>query len=49
MLDNDIPMDLLEAIFLSVIMHAVDHVSSHRILWGLRIKLGFDWDQPSTM
>ena len=46
--DNQIPMDLLEALFLSIIMHAVDHVLGYRILWGLNFKFGFDWENPST-
>jgi len=47
--DNQIPMDLLEALFLSVIMHAVDHVLADRIMWGLNFKLDFDWERPSTL
>lgn len=49
MRDNEIPMDLLEPVFLSIIVHAVDHVHGHRVLWGLNFKFGFDWEQPSTM
>ena len=46
--DNQIPMNLLEGLFLSIIMHAVDHVLGDRILWGLNYKFGFDWENPST-
>lgn len=49
MADNDIPMDLLEALFLSIVVHAADHVLGYRILWGLNFKFGFDWEKPSTM
>ncbi|CAM9729923.1 unnamed protein product [Ectocarpus sp. 6 AP-2014] len=49
MRDNQIPMDLLEALFLSIVMHAVDHVLANRIMWGLNFKLDFfDWERPST-
>ena len=40
MADHDIPMELNEAIFLSVVMHASDHVLSARLAWGL--KFGMD-------
>lgn len=47
MVDHDIPMELYEAIFLSVIMHSTDHVLLYRLMWGL--KFGIDpWDKNTV-
>lgn len=41
MRDNGISLDLQEGLFLSVIMHALDHVIITRMLWGVRYKIDF--------
>ena len=46
MRDNAIPLDLQESIFLSCIIHAIDHVLGARILWG--IKYNIDFNSEST-
>ena len=41
MRDNAIPLELQEGLFLSVVMHALDHVIITRKLWGVRYKIDF--------
>lgn len=44
MADHDIPMELHEAIFLSVVVHSSDHILARRLQWGL--KFGMDpWEK----
>lgn len=42
MRDNAIPLDLQEGLFLSCIMHAVDHIIADRILWGIKFKFDYN-------
>eukprot|EP00752_Nemacystus_decipiens_P015748 g14060.t1 len=46
MLDHDIPMEFLEAMFLSGVMHAIDHVQGSRLMWGLNFELDL-WEKPT--
>lgn len=45
MIDHGIPMVLQEAVFLSVVMHAIDHVQGSRCMWGLKFELDL-WERP---
>lgn len=47
MRDNGIPMDLQEGLFLSTIMHAVDHVLTNRILWGIKFKIDYNGERQT--
>lgn len=47
MRDNDIPLDLQESMFLSGVMHAVDHVLTNRILWGIKFKIDYDGERET--
>ncbi|CAM9160831.1 unnamed protein product [Laminaria digitata] len=42
MRDNSIPLDMQEGIFLSCIIHAIDHVLGTRLLWGIKYKIDFN-------
>ena len=42
MRDNGIPLDLQEGIFLSCIMHAIDHVLGTRMMRGIKYKIDFN-------
>lgn len=42
MRDNAIPLDLQEGIFLSCILHAIDHVLGTRMLRGIKYKIDFN-------
>lgn len=41
MRDNDIPYDLHEGLFLSCVVHGIDHVLGARIIWGIKYKIDF--------
>lgn len=39
---HSIPMELMEGIFLSCVVHSIDHILSYRALWGIQIKPEFN-------
>lgn len=45
---HNIPLVLLDGIFLSCIVHAVDHVLYDRVSWGIKFKLDFMSPRPGT-